>query len=57
MCRELSPISEIRVEIQRTTGNLLWTKSRQANGVIDLQGLFDAYWSSNKHEFTVLGQS
>jgi len=45
------------VEIQRITGNLFWAKSRQANDVIDLQGLFDDYWSSNKHEFTVPSQS
>jgi len=43
------------VEFQSTS--LFRTKSRQTNAVIDLQGLFDDYWSSNKHEFTVLGQS
>jgi len=57
MCRETSPTSEIRVEIQRISGNLLWAKNRQANNVIDLQGLFDDYWSSNKLEFTVPSQS
>ena len=57
MCREISPISEIRTEVQRITGNLFWAKSRQANDAIDLQDLFDNYWSSNKHEFTVPSQS
>jgi len=56
MCREISPKSEIRVEVQRITGNLFWAKSRQTNDVVDLQGLFDDYWSSNKHEFTVPSQ-
>jgi len=57
MCREISATPEIRVEIQRITGNLLWAKTRQVNYVIDLQGLFGDYWSSNKHEFTVPSQS
>jgi len=57
MCREISPTSDIRVEIHRVTGHLFWAKSRQANDAIDLQGLFDDYWSSNKHEFTVPSQS
>jgi hypothetical protein len=47
----------MRVEIQRITRNLLWAKNRQANEVIDLQGLSNDYWDSNKHEFTVLSQS
>jgi len=57
MCRKISPTSEIRVEIQRITGNLFWAKSRQADDVIDLQEIFGDYWSSNKHEFTVPSQS
>ena len=39
------------------SGHLLWTKNRQTSEAIDLQALFDDYWSSNKHEFTVPSQS
>ena len=39
MCRENFPASEIRGETQRITGNLSWANNRQANDVIDLQGL------------------
>ena len=55
VCRDISPTSEMRVEIQRTTGSLFLPKKQQANDVIDLQELFDEYWSSDKREFTVLG--
>ena len=32
-------------------------KYREASELIDLQTLFDKYWSSTDREFTVLGQS
>jgi len=57
MCRDIFPTSEIRVEIQRITRNLFGAKSRQTNEVIDLQDLFDDYWSSDKHQFTLSSQS
>ena len=57
MCRDISTTSEMRVEIQRITRILFWEKRRRANEVIDLQGLFDEYWNSPEHEFTVLSQS
>ena len=38
-------------------GHSVWTKYRQANEVIDLDGLFSDYWSSTNHELTVLSQS
>ena len=47
----------MRVEIQRITGHLLWKKNRPANVVIDLQELYDDYWSSTKREFIIQGQS
>jgi hypothetical protein len=47
----------MRVEIQRITRNLLWEKNRQANEVIDLQGISNEYWDSTKHQVTVLSQS
>ena len=31
-------------------GHLFWAKNRQTNQVIDLQGLFNEYWNSDKHE-------
>jgi len=34
-----------------------WAKYRDASEVIDLQALFDKYWSSTDREFTVLSQS
>ena len=39
------------------SGHSFWAKYREANEVIDLHGLFSDYWSSNNHEFTVLGQA
>ena len=38
-------------------GHSVWTKYRETSEIIDLQGLFNDYWSSNDHEFTVLSQS
>jgi len=57
MYRGLSPTSEIRVEIRMRSGKFLWAKNRQAVGVINLQALFNDYWSSNENEFTVPSQS
>ena len=57
VCRDISPTSEMRVEVQRIIRNLLWEKNRQANTVIDLQGIYNEYWNSTKHEFTVSSQS
>ena len=56
LCRDISPTSEIRVEIQRTNRDLFWAKGRQTNEVIDLQGLLNDFWSSDKHEFIVLSK-
>jgi len=47
----------MRAEIQMTRGHLFWAKNRQMSEAIDLQALFNIYWSSNKHEFTVPRQS
>ena len=47
----------MRVDVQRKTGHLLWAKGRQMNELIDLQGLFKDYWSSDKRQFTVQSQS
>ena len=45
------------MEIQRITRHLFWEKSRQANEVIDLQGIYNEYWDSTKHDFAVFSQS
>ena len=38
------------------SGHSVWTKYREASEVIDLNGLFNEYWGSNDHEFTVLSE-
>jgi hypothetical protein len=55
--RGVSPTTQIRAEVRMKIGHSVWTKYREANEVIELDGLFDDYWSSNNHEFTVLSQS
>ena len=57
MCRYLSPISEMRIETQMRSGHLLWAKSRLASELIDVQAIYNDYWSSNKHKFTVPSES
>ena len=39
------------------SGHSVWAKYREARKAINLDGLFNDYWSSNNDEFTVLGQS
>ena len=58
MCtyREVSPTTQIRAVVQMKIGHSIWAKHREANEVIDLDGLFSDYWSSDNHEFTVLSQ-
>ena len=59
MCvyREISPTSQIRAEIRMKSGHSILAKYREAGEVVDLDGLFSDYWSSNNREFTVLSQS
>jgi len=57
MYRDVSPTSQIRAEVRMKSGHSIWAKYREASEVIDLYGLFNDYWSSHNHEFTVLGQS
>src|SRR5882757_5636294 len=54
--RDISPTSQIRVEVRMRIGHSFWAKHREASEVIDLHGLFSDYWSSNNHEFTVMSQ-
>jgi len=57
MCRDISPTSEIRAEIQIKSGHLFWMKYREKSDVIDLQAVFSDYWTSSKREFMVESQS
>ena len=56
MCRDIFPTSEMRMEIQRITNTMFRAKGRHAKELINLQGLFNDYWSSDKHEFTLPSQ-
>ena len=47
----------MRVELRMRVGYSFWAKTRENDYVIDIQGLLDDYWSSDKREFTVLSQS
>jgi len=57
VCRDVSPTSQIRAEVRMTRGHSFWATYLETSDIIDLQALFNDYWSSNSHEFTVLGQS
>ena len=39
------------------SGHGFWAKYREKSGEIDLQEVFDHYWNSSEHEFTVPSQS
>ena len=47
----------MRVEIQMKSGHLPWAKKEQHGNLIDLQEVFDDYWSSKMREITVPGQT
>ena len=55
--RDVSPTTQIRVEVRMKSGHSVWAQYREASEVIGLHGLFSDYWSSNNHEFTVMSQS
>ena len=55
--RDISPTSQARVEIVMKSGPLPWTKKDQNVKEIGLQALFNEYWTSKKHELTLLGRS
>ena len=57
LCRDVSPTSQIRAELRMRTGHLFWTRYQETSDIFDLHGLFSDYWSSDDHQFTVLGQS
>ncbi len=47
----------LRAEVRMKSSHSVWAKYREAGKVIDLDGLFSDYWSSNNREFIVLSQS
>ena len=57
VCRGVSLASQMRVEIQMKSGHLPWAKKEQTDKLIDIQKVFDDYWSSNMREVTVPGQT
>ena len=57
VCRDISPISHVRVEIQIKSGHLSWAKKVQNIKEIDIQNPFNEYWTSKEHEITVPGLS
>jgi hypothetical protein len=57
VCRGVSPTSELQMEIELKSGHLFWAKSRQAREMIDIQGIFNDFWSSGDREFLVSSQS
>ena len=46
----------MRVEIRGKRPHLPWAKKEQTSKEIDLQKLFNDYWTFNKYEITVSGQ-
>ena len=51
--RDICPTSQIRAEIRMKK---FWARHREARQIIDLDRLFNDYWSSLNNEFTVSGQ-
>ena len=47
----------MRVEVQIKSGHRPWGKKEQASKAIDLQKLFNDYWTSEMHDLTIPGQS
>ena len=52
--RDICPTSQIRAEVRLKK---IWARHREARQVINLDGLFNDYWSSSNNDFTVLSQS
>jgi len=59
MCvyRDISPTSQVRVEIQMKSSHLPFAKKDRNVKEIGLHKLFDAYWASGEHELMVPGRS
>ena len=57
ICRDTSPTSKIRVEIQLKSSVFPLGKKEQGSIEIDCQALFKDYWNTTAHEFPLQGQS
>jgi len=57
VCRKVSPITKMIVEVQMKSSHLPWAKKEQTTKEIDLENLFNIYWTSKAREITVPGQS
>ena len=57
MYRDVFPTSKMHAEIQMKSGHLFWAKYRQTNEPIDLQDIFNEYWTSNQNDFIVPSRS
>ena len=55
--RGISPATKMSVEVQMKSGHLPWAKKEETTKEIDLENLFNIYWTSKAHELTVSGQS
>ena len=55
--RDISPISQVRVEIQMKGSHLPWAKKNQIGKEIGLEKLFNEYWTSKEHDIIVQGRS
>ena len=56
-CEKVVVGSNLHTEIEIRSGHLFWAKNRQKGEVIDVQELFNNYWSSNQRKFLVSSQS
>ena len=52
--RDISPTSQVRVEVGMKSGHSFWAKYPETKEAIDLDGPFNDYWISSDHEFTVM---
>ena len=52
--RDICPTSRIRAEVLIMSGHSFWAKYREASEAIELDGLFNQYWSSSDNEFPLL---
>jgi len=54
--RNVDPTSKMRVEIRIKSGHLLLANKEQTSKDIDLQNVFNNYWTSKASEITVQGE-
>ena len=52
----VSPTTKMIVEVQMKSSHFPWAKKEQNTKGIDLENLFNIYWTSKAREITVPGQ-